>query len=339
MRDKKSITIRDVARRACVSPATVSRYMNGQLSLPQITAGRIDEAVRELNYQPSTLARNLSLGKSRMLALMVPDIANPFFAQLASAAEREASYHGYSLILSSTESDPDREIEYLKQLQAKQIDGIVFLTEHTGNEMLADLLSDMGNIVLVDEDVSGTTLHKVFSANLEGARLATEYLIMQGHRRIGHVAGQQDLLTGRERLEGYHQALQHRGLDVDEKYLWFGPYRQKTGREALTRFLELPHPPTAIFAASDYMAIGILHEARSCGIRVPHDLSVVGFDGIDITEMLNPPLTTVQQQIEALGREGIRCLVAQLRGEELEPGIQRLPVELVIRDSVLKYVI
>lgn len=330
---KKASTIRDVARAAGVSPATVSRFTNGTLDLPAATAERIQEAIRELDYRPNVLARNLSLGRSRTLGLVLPDIANPFFAQLASAAERQASDRNYHLILCSTENNPDRELEYLQQLQAKRLDGIVFLTEHAGHAPLAKRIVGIEHLVLVDEGIDGFTGPRIFSDNRRGGELATRHLLELGYRRIGFIGGPPDLMTARERREGYLQALRGAGLEADPDLQFGGPYRQGTGREGLTALLALPDPPKAVFAASDATAIGVLREARERGLRVPDDLSLVGFDGIAIGELLSPPLTTVAQQIEELGRQGVRALLEAVEKQGRRPKEVRLPIELLIRDS------
>lgn len=330
---KKTATIRDVARVAGVSPATVSRFTNGSLALPDATANRIRAAIRDLDYRPNVLAKSFSLGQSRTLGLVVPDIVNPFFAQLASAAEREASDHGYHLILCSTESDPERELAYLKHLQVKRLDGIVFVTEHAREGPLTELVARTENLVLVDEDVPGFTGRRVFSDNQRGGALATQHLLGLGHRRIAYIGGPPDLMSAQERLAGHLQAMKEHGIHADARLRYDGPYRQATGREALRAFLEASPRPTAVFAASDATAIGVLSEARARGIRVPHDLSLVGFDGISITEMLYPALTTVKQRIEELGRFGVQALVGILNGTACAHEVERLPVELVVRES------
>ncbi len=333
MPERKAATIRDVARRANVSPATVSRFLNGSLHLPEATATRVSTAVAELDYRPNALARNLSLGQSHILGLVVPDIANPFFSELAKSVEAEALAHGYNLILCSTDSDPNRELEYFRQLEAKQLDGILFLTDHSMNDALKGLLLDQGNVVLLDEDVIGTDLPRVLSDNRAGGVLATQHLIGLGHRRIAHIGGPPDLTSANERYDGYVEAMSAAELDLDEALIHRGRYSQETGALGLAVLLDQPSPPTAIFAAADYIAIGVLREARARGIPIPMEMSIVGFDGISIAQLLSPPLTTVVQQIGEFGRQGVQLLVARLNGEKLADNEVRLGVRLETRES------
>lgn len=191
---KRKATIRDVARHARVSSATVSRYLNGSLVLPPETAGRIDRAIAELGYAPNLLARALSTGRSGTLGIIVPDIANPFFAVMASAAESEAFAQGYALMLCSSESHPGRERHYLAELRAQRIDGTLFVSEYAVGHELADQLAGFSNLVLVDEGIEGFDGAQVLAHNRHGGRLATEHLLALGHRRIGLIAGPEHLL-------------------------------------------------------------------------------------------------------------------------------------------------
>lgn len=329
----RKATIRDVARRAAVSSATVSRYLNGSLQLPPDTAGRVDRAIAELAYAPNVLARALSTGRSGTLGIIVPDIANPFFAVMASAAEREAFAQGYALVLCSSESHPARERHYLAELRAQRIDGTLFVSEYTVGHELADQLAGFGNLVLVDEGIEGFGGAQVLAHNRRGGRLATEHLLALGHRRIGLIAGPAHLMTSRERRAGYEDALRAHGLWPDPRLTVFGSYREATGREALPALLDLDDPPTAVFASSDVAALGVLRAARARGLRVPEDLSLVGFDDIPVAELVSPAITTVAQPIERLGVEGIRTLVRLLRGDGDTAREQRMDVALVVRES------
>ena len=334
MRSTKKATIRDVARAAGVSPATVSRFLNGSLSLPVETATRVQHAVDTLNYQPSALARSLSLGQSRMIGLVVPDIANPFFAQLASAAEAEAYKHGYGLLLCSTGGDSDREIAYIRLLKTRQLDGLIFVTDHDCSIQELKVLSHRAPIVLVDEDVRDVIAPRLFVDNHCGGRMVTEHLLAYGHTRIGFVGAKRTLLSGRERYQGFAEALSERGLEPRQELLHFGSYSESTGEAGLAALLRVPQPPTAIFAGNDTIAVGVILEARRRGLRIPQDLSLVGFDGIPITALLSPALTTVVQPIKELGRLGVNMLLNSLN-QDTEVTVQvRLPVSLAVRASV-----
>jgi LacI family transcriptional regulator len=325
-------TIRDVAREAGVSPATVSRYLNGNIELPAETAGRIDAVSKRLDYRPNLLAKRLSLGSSETIGLVTPEIANPFFAALAAAAEAEARRAGFSILLSSTGGDLEMEAASIDRLAARHVDGLLVLTNRVDDGRLRDLIDGRTDVVVLDEDVPGARVTRIFVENEAGSRDATRHLIAAGHRRIAHIGGPEQLLSTEERFAGFARAMAEAGLEVEDGLVRFGPYERAHGRDA-TRAILANGRPTAVFTGSDYIAIGVLEELAAHGLSVPGDLSLASFDDMPFADLLSPPITTVRQPIEALGRLGIRTLLAQIRGEETPP-IQRLPTELVIRRSV-----
>lgn len=325
-------TIRDVAREAGVSPATVSRYLNGNIELPAETAGRIDAASKRLDYRPNLLAKRLSLGSSETIGLVTPEIANPFFAALAAAAEDEARRAGFSILLSSTGGDLEMEAASIDRLAARHVDGLLVLTNRADDGRLRDLIDGRTDVVVLDEDVPGAKVTRIFVENEAGAYDATRHLIAAGHRRIAHIGGPGQLLSSRERFAGFAKAMAEAGLLVEDGLVRFGAYERDFGRDA-TRAILAESRPTAVFTGSDYIAIGVLQELAARGLSVPADLSLASFDDMPFADLLSPPITTVRQPIEALGRLGIRTLLARIRGED-PPPIQRLPTELVIRKSV-----
>jgi LacI family transcriptional regulator len=329
-------TIRDVARAAKLSPAAVSRYLNGDIILPKASASRIDRAVRELNYQPNRLARNLSLGQSKMIGLIIPDISNPFFATLACAVEDIAFKAGYGVLLCNTQNDRDREFSYLRLLSSRQLDGILFLTSQAENPELAEILQRNRNVVLIDEDVPGVSAPRIFSENRAGAYLATRHLLDHGHKRIAFIGGPRNLLSTRERFTGFENALKEHGLRPITQLVRFGPYTSDFGRETALRFFEARKRPTAIFASSDYVALGVLNAAHGAELEIPGSLSLIGFDDMPLAELLQPPLTTVRQSAQDLGREGAKVLLNLIAGEPVKRVETRLPVQLITRGSVRK---
>jgi LacI family transcriptional regulator len=329
-------TIRDVARAAKLSPAAVSRYLNADIVLPKASASRIDRAVRELNYQPNRLARNLSLGQSKMIGLIIPDISNPFFATLACAVEEIAFKAGYGVLLCNTQNDRDREFSYLRLLSGRQLDGILFLTNQAENPELAEILQRSRNVVLIDEDVPGVSAPRIFSENRIGGYLATRHLIDNGHERIAFIGGPKNLLSARERFTGFEKALKEGGLRPATQLVRFGPYTSDFGRETALRFFEAKMRPTAIFASSDYVALGVLNAAHRAKLEIPESLSLIGFDDMPLAELLQPPLTTVRQSARDLGTEGTKVLLNLIAGEPVERVETRLPVQLIERGSVRK---
>ncbi len=326
-------TIHDVAQDAGVSPTTVSRYLNNRIELPPSTAGRIDAAIARLDYRPNLLAKRLSTGKSEAVGLVTPEIREPFFAELASAFEDEADRHGYTVFMSSTRSDREREIASLERLHDRHVDGLLMMTNTPDDGTLAALIGRRRNVVIVDEDIPGVNVPRIFVENTEGAYRATRHLIEHGHTRIAYLAGPQGLFTVGERHRGFVQAMSEAAIPVRPEYVAIGSFAPELARAATLKFLALPVPPTAIFASSDYLAIGAVMGLHEAGIRVPEEVSLIGFDDMAFGALLSPPLTAIRQPVETLGRLGFQTLFALLNGEP-PPMLTRLPVELIVRRSV-----
>ena len=327
-------TIRDVARAAGVSAATVSRYLNKSIVLPAETAARIERACKRYAYRPNQLAKRLSLGSSELIGLVTPEIANPFFAALAAAAEDEARRLNYSLLIASTAGDPDIECANIDRLDSRHIDGLIVLTNRPDDGRIRDRISGRRDVVVIDEDVPGADVARIFVENEQGAYLATRHLIEAGHRRIGHIGGPRDLFSAKERFAGFAAALNEAGLAVEETFVRFDTYDRRSGLAAIRSLMgEIASPPTAVFAGSDYIALGVLQGLHEMGLEAPRDLSIASFDDMPFAELLHPPLTSVRQPIERMGRLGVRNLLDLLRGEGSRD-VVRLPTELIVRGSV-----
>ncbi|MCX5512923.1 cytochrome-c peroxidase [Kaistia algarum] len=326
-------TIQDVAREAGVSTTTVSRHLNGRIELPTETAARVDAAVARLQYRPNLLAKRLSLGTSETIGLMAPEIANPFFAELAAAAQDEADQQGFAVLMSSTRGSVEREVAALSRLRDRHVDGLLVLTNRVDDGTLARAISAVPNVVLLDEDVPGAEVPRVFAENEVGAYLATRHLIENGHRRIAHVGGPEGLFSTRERLAGFRRALAEAGLA--EAAVHLGAYSREHGAASAERLLGSSGSPTAIFAGSDFIAIGLMRAARGMGTRVPADVSLVGFDDMPFSQLLDPALTTVRQPAAEIGRVGVRQLLRLINKQAADP-VTRLAVELVERQSVAR---
>lgn len=326
-------TLSDVAEAAGVSPTAVSRYLNNRIDLPQATRERIDAAIAKLNYRPNLLAKRLSTGRAEAISLVTPEIANPFFAELAGAIEAEAQAHGYAVYMTSTRGDLAREIDAIQRLQDQHVDGLIMMTNRPDDGTLAALLSRHQNVVLLDEDIPGVSVPRVFVENEQGSYLATRHLIEAGHREIAIVSGPQSLMSVGERLAGFERAMDEAGLVVRAGWVLLGDYSREYGRAAAGQLLGGLHRPTAVVACSDYIAIGILQATRLAGLDVPRDLSLVGFDDMPFAELVDPPLTTVRQPIADMGRAAFGSLLALINKTDAEAHT-RLPVELIIRKSV-----
>ena len=326
-------TIADVARAAGVSNAAVSRYLNRNLNLPSETASRIDRAVLKLNYRPNRSARGLKRGRTDAVGLVVPDIANPFYGTLASYVELEAEAAGFSLTLYSSRNRVERELLFLDQQASRPVDGLIFLTNHSGNG-LSDRMNAQDRIVVLDEDVPSTMAPKVFVDNERGGYQATRYLLEMGHRQIAHITGPKNLFSVRTRCAGYKRALREAGIELNRSLIFCGSYTPGCGREAIDRLFRQRPAPTAIFASSDYIVVGILESLRDLNVTVPTEVSVIGFDDLMFTRLLDPPVTTVRQPIAELARVGVKLLLDCINGVSHRGEVIRLPVELVKRTSV-----
>lgn len=327
-------TIHDVAHDAGVSPTTVSRYLNNRIELPPATSARIDAAILKLDYRPSVIAKRLSTGRTEAIGLVTPEIREPFFAELASAVEDEADRHGYTIFMSSTRSDRAREIAAINRLHDRHVDGLIMMTNTADDGTLAKLIAKRRNVVLVDEDIPGVNVPRVFVENEKGAYAATQHLIEAGHRAIGFLGGPVGLFSAEERKAGFLAAMRDAGLTASEDLIRTGSFDPGLAAHSAIGFMRSPRPPTAIFASSDYLCIGAVTGLRSAGISIPADVSLVGFDDVQpLTELMHPPLTAVRQPISALGRRGFLALFALLNGEQPDM-LTRLPVELITRASV-----
>ena len=328
-------TIHDVAEEAGVSTTTVSRYLNNRIELPAATSARIDAAIAKHDYRPNLLARRLSTGKTDAIGLVVPEIREPFFAELASVVEDEADHHGYTIFISSTRSDRAREIGSLHRLRDHHVDGLIMMTNTPDDGTLARLIAKRKNVVLLDEDIPGVNVPKVFVENTDGAYRATRYLIDAGHRRIAYLGGPRKLLSSEERRAGFMKAMDEAGLDVAPEHLSIGSFAPDFARRAVLGMLQERTPPTAIFASSDYLTLGAFQGLRQAGIRIPDEMSLISFDDTPLASLLSPALTAIRQPIEALGRQGFQVLYALLNRKEAAR-LTRLPVDLVERESVTK---
>jgi LacI family transcriptional regulator len=327
--------LKDVARAAGVSVTTVSRLLNGSLDLPSQTKKRIEDAIRDLNYQPNPHARRLSRGRSDTIGLVVPDIANPFFATLVAAVEEAADSKGLAVSLYATLNRPGREIAYLQLIERNHVDGLIFVTNHPDDGKLAALINRTGKVVIADEDVPKAWAPKLFCDNDRGGYLAGQHLAEHGHRNVLFVGGSDAMLSGRRRFGGFARAMRERFGSRLKPKRYEGEYTVSFGREAARRFIAEGRPATGIFASSDEIAIGLIEVLRAEGISIPDDVSVVGFDDVGPLHLFAPPLTAVRQPVSAMGQRALSLLLeTNWQAREPSASEELLPVEIVVRNSV-----
>lgn len=329
--------IREVAERAGVSPSTVSYVLNNSRFVSKETRKRVLEAMKELDYRPNALARSLRLGETLNIGLILPSISNPYFAELGEEIESAAFALGYNLILCNTEDDITIEQHYLDELCKKQVDGIVYIAAQNNSENLRHLIdrSLCSQIVLVDRSLTFPQLDSVYTDNIQGAYLATQHLTQAGHQRIGCITGLKNFSPTNERVSGYKKALDEANLIFNADLIYFCEDNPESSRISTLRLLELQQTPSAIFATNDIMAIGVLRALNQCGIKVPEDVALIGYDGINLTSFTNPTLSTIAQPKKEIAQNAIRLLIERIGNNSLEPRNVILQPELIIRESTI----
>jgi LacI family transcriptional regulator len=324
-------TIADVAARAGVSTATVSRVLAGLGGARPETKARILEAARALDYRPSEIARSLKRRSTQTLGLLITDIENPYFPQLVRAVEDAARAVGYSMLLCNADDDPEREGSYLDLLADRRVDGLIIAASSLGGRHGEWLAAPPVPVVLVNTEARDLDLPAIMSDNVMGGRVAAEHLIELGHRCFGYLMPPPRNVDAPARLRGVHAALRAAGLDPDGLVVAHGEPLVGGGERAAAELLDRAPDTTAILAYNDLMAIGAVRALRDRGRRVPRDASVVGFDDVALAAYVDPPLTTIAQRTEEMGQ----WAVAQLTDETLSrpAGPIRLPVDLRRRQS------
>jgi LacI family transcriptional regulator, galactose operon repressor len=324
------VTIGDVAAQAGVSVATVSKVINDRYGVAEDTSARVRAVIDDLGYHASLVGQSLRSRRTNVIAVLVRDL-EPFSAELLKGVARGIRDTGYELVVFSgcgqAADQAGWEKRYLSRISGTLADGAILVTPGSIDETYGT------PVVAVDHNVQSSTLPTVDSENLKGAVAATEYLLGLGHRRIGFLAGRHDLESASLRERGYREALLTAGVQVDESLVQVGGYDAATAAEPARRLLELDPHPTAIFAANDVTALETIAVARSLGLRVPDDLSVVGFDNVPESALGDPPLTTVEQPIQELGREAVRLLVELIEDPTRPAARVILPTRLVVRQS------
>jgi DNA-binding LacI/PurR family transcriptional regulator len=331
----RRVTIQDVARRAGVSYQTVSRVLNRRPDVAPDTRQRVQQVIAELGYQPSAIARSLVSNRTRTLGLITADFSDYFFTQVIVGAEAEARRHGYYFMLGSTERNPADEPEYLRLLTERQVDGILFARPSTedDNRHIVQLIHRGVPLVTTNYYVPGESLTVVDVDNVAGGRTATECLLSQGHRRIAMITGPARWKSVDQRSEGYRCALEAAGVPFDPALLEQGDWSLASGYEAMRRLLARKVPFTALFAHNDQMAIGAMKALREVGLRIPHDVAIVGYDDIPVAAYCDPPLTTMRQPMQQVGEVATRLLIEQIENPGAEKQEVLLQAELVRRGT------
>jgi LacI family transcriptional regulator len=324
------ITMHQIAETAGVSIGTVSNVINGSLSVREKLRQRVLGAIRNLGYQPNQLSRGLRLNRTNIIGMIVPDITNPFFPSVVRGVEDIAYENSYRLILCNTDDDPQKEISYLNDLWSFLPAGLLIIPA-VGSTISSNSGPPM---VCLDRVPEGWKGDVVVVANYKGAYEAAKHIIRMGHRRIAIISGPLHLTNAGDRLEGFRRALRDARISIDPEYVQKGRFDRASGYACTVRLLRLVPRPTAIFAANDLMALGALSAVREFKLTCPDDISIVSFDGLDITEFSDLALTAVYQPGYQLGRTAARLLLSRISGNEEPARKIVLATELKIRNSV-----
>jgi LacI family transcriptional regulator len=334
-------SIRELAHRSGVSVATVSRVLNGYPDVREETRQRVLELARELDYAPSAAARTLVTKRSHVIGVLLdtgaghPDIHHPFFQEVLVGLKHGVGASGFDLLLFATDH-PGNGFEspsVLRRAKHHRVDGVVLMGVDPHDAEVQKLVRSRIPCVAVDLDLVGPRTGYVMSRNVDGARAAVRHLYELGHRRIATIAGPTTTRPGVDRLLGYREEAEQLGLATPEGYEQEGDFYSESGYAAMQALLGLPEPPTGVFAASDLMALGAIRAAQERGVSVPADLSVVGFDDIQLARLAHPSLTTLRQDKTGLGLAAADFLVRMLERPDTSPSVHALPVELVVRES------
>lgn len=333
-------TIKSVAEACNVSLTTVSLVLNGKASrIPEETRQFILETAKRMNYRPSQLAVSLATQKTNTIGLLVPDISNLFFSALAKSIETESHGYGYNILYGNTEDDPKRDLYYLQMFLDRRVDGILYVLSANAQqddiEQYRKLINSSGTpVILVDRHIEGLRCKSITIDNRFGGYTITKHLLEQGHRKIGCITGPQHVSSTIQRLAGYQQALAEYGVAYDPSIIYEGGYDIATGRRFLPELIK--KHVTAIFAFSDMTALGVYKEIRDHQLRIPEDVSVVGFDDIFVSDMLEVPLTTVYQPVKEIGTAAVTELIKTINGEPSNNDTIVFEPTLIVRSSTRK---
>ncbi|OUM88823.1 MAG: catabolite control protein A [Bacillus thermozeamaize] len=329
-----SVTIYDVAREAGVSMATVSRVVNGNPNVKPSTRKKVMETIERLGYRPNAVARGLASKKTTTVGVVIPDISNPFYAEVTRGVEDIAKMYHYNIILGNSDQQKPKELDLINTFLEKQVDGLLFMGREITPEHEEVFDSAHVPIVLCATRDEKRRFPAVNINHRLAASEATHHLIEGGHRRIALIGGPlEDPQRGRAKFEGYREALETADLPFDEQLVRIGDYRYDSGFAAMQELLAIPEPPTAVFCVSDEMAVGAIHAIQEHGLRVPEDIEVIGYDNIPLASMVRPKLTTIGQPMYDLGAVAMRLLTKFMNHEPVEEQRVVLLHQWIERDS------
>jgi LacI family transcriptional regulator len=330
------MNIGEIAKRAKVSTATVSRTLNQSGPVKAATARKVWRAVTELNYYPNSHARALVSGRSRLIGLIVSDITNPFFPELIRAFEGLAAQQQYDLLLTSTDYDTTRMTACLRRMLERKVDGVAMMTSEMDAGLIKELSRRNVPIVFMDVGQVGPRMSHVAMDYGNGVRQAVDHLVQLGHTHVGFIAGPLELHSARTRHQAFVDGLRHHGIGLDRKLMREGTHTAEGGEKAMKELLKLSRLPTAVVCSNDWTAIGALHAIHAAALRVPEDISLVGFDDIPLSSYITPSLTTVRMSARDVGSTAFQALFSLIGEAHVEGDVYQIQTKLVVRESTAK---
>ncbi|BCL69325.1 HTH-type transcriptional repressor purR [Vibrio nigripulchritudo MADA3029] len=330
-------TIKDVARLAGVSTTTVSHVINKTRFVAEATQEKVKKAVDELNYAPSAVARSLKCNTTRTIGMLVTQSSNPFFAEVVDGVESYCYRQGYTLILCNTGGIYEKQRDYIRMLAEKRVDGILVMCSDL-TEDLREMLDAHASIpkVIMDWGPESSQADKIIDNSEEGGYLATKYLLENGHTDIACLTGHEEKVACIERVEGYKRALNEFGVEFNQERILVGNFECDTAVIAADKILAMDKRPTAVFCFNDLMALGVISRLQENGLRVPDDISIIGYDNIELSGYFSPPLTTVHQPKRRVGKTAFEILLQRIKDKEHDKRIFEMHPEIIERSSVKK---
>jgi DNA-binding LacI/PurR family transcriptional regulator len=332
-------TVKDVAQLAQVSIATVSRVFSDKPYIRADTRARVLQAAGQLDYKPSRLARSLRVQSSRIIGLIISDIQNPFFTALVRAVEDVTYQHDYAIFLCNSDESPQKEQLYIDLMLAEKVAGVIITPERESGSQISRLVQAGIPVVAVDRSITDLDVDTVLIDNVAAACELVGLIIDQGHRRIGAILGSLDKTTGRERYQGYQEALAAHSIPLDPALVRLGMPKESLGYQYTRELLECPHPPTAIFTGNNLLTVGALRAIREKNLCIPADVSLCGFDDIQWTSLVTPPLTVISQPVYQIGQKAVELILEHI-ANPLKPASKLVfKSSLEIRESISSIIV
>lgn len=328
-------TIKDVAKLAKVSPAIVSRIINEDdtLSIRKETEERVRAAIKQLGYRPNLMARALRVKETRVIAMVIADISNPYFPELVKGAQKAATERDFILTLFDTEEDIENEKKFIEVISDRQMDGIILTSVYIEDEIIRFVNKSGMPYVLIQRMADNANGLCVKVDDVRGSSMAVQHLVDYGHTRIANICGLLYTDPGINRLEGYRKTLEKNNIDYNSDYVMESDFTEAGGYTAMKKILALPNPPSAVVVANDLMALGAMEAVKDSGMSIPDDISLAGFDDIWVARKTNPTLTTIRADLYNMGYVACKLLIKKILGERIENENIIIDVGLVVRES------